>query len=329
MLGDRREKGRLRGSFHSIRRCARGAGSRCPKRRDRQVVARRRRRAVHIHVLIRRASRCGRGPQADCRRLGEHALRSRACKLPCVARLRDGGAGLRLDRRAHRHPPDRRVRGGHARGRARARLVRRGVGAARRARPAAGSARRWRDQCPAHHLYHALVRPPARVGHRAGVERPVHRRRPLAPADRVRDRGLRLAADHARVWRRQRSGRCARHARVSEAHAAGELGCGRRRRRDRLHRGSVTAHDVRPPVHCGLPVLHADGHAAGAPGRAVQRSGDCAGARRADALRPARLGVHQPAVLGLALRQRRRALHHPCRIHLPGGCPRRPHLHSG
>ena len=64
-------------------------------------------------------------------------------------------------------------------------------------------------------------------------------------------------------------------------------------------------------------LLRADVDAAGAPGRLLHRSRHQPGTRRGDAVGAARLGVFQPADVGLDRRPHRRPLHHAGGIGLP------------
>ena len=134
--------------------------------------------------------------------------------------------------------------------------------------------RQRRHQRTALCLHHPLVRASPRHRARPDRERAIRGRRRLAVAVRARDRSLRLAADDGGL---RRAGGCADRA----ARRPGpEAAAGVSRRQDRIRVASAARqsarssaqHRFRAARRRVVPVLRADGHADGAPDRAVRRS---------------------------------------------------------
>ena len=159
-------------------------------------------------------------------------------------------------------------------------------------------------------LCQPLVRPAARLGARADRERAIHLGRALAADLRARDRELRLAQHDARCSACSRSPSIVPLAALFLKHPP-EVDRRRRaaaRQARAADRARLAAQSrVRHAGGRGVLLLRADGDAAGASRRALQRSRHQADARRRDAVGAARHRVLQPPDVGLDLRPHRRA----------------------
>ncbi len=254
-----------------------------------------------------------------------HRRRSRRLALDPGAGL---GAGLaRLRRRRHhdgahrrprRHALDRDLRLADDRPRPRDLDLGPALAAVDRPRLVHRPVRARRHQCAALHLCQPLVRPQARLGAGADLERQLSRRRHVAAGVRARHRQFRLAAGDAVV-----RGRRDRHHRSAGADlfpsSAGSHPSGRsvRRHGDQGARARPAGEcRVRDDVRRRGAVLHPDGDAARPSGRVLQRSRHQPGGRRLDAVGAARHRVPQPANLGRDFRPHRRSLHRADRLAL-------------
>ena len=169
------------------------------------------------------------------------------------------------------------------------------------------------------HLCQPLVRPPARLGAGADLERQLSRRRAVAAGVRARHRRLRLAADRCCGTRWLEIVVIVPLAAIYFRHppevihpAAPQAGAREPARVLGWPPNLVFAHDVRRRG----AVLHPDGDAAGPSGRLLQRSRHQPLGRRADAVGAARHRVPQPADLGRDLRPHRRAVDRADRLGL-------------
>ena len=167
--------------------------------RDQGVLGCRQRRAVRDADVVRRGLD-HRGSAERHRsgswRCARHSLVRQRARL---ARLRHRRHHHGPDRGSRRHALDRDVRRADGRARAVDLDLRPALAAVDWTRPVHRPGRLGRHQCAALHLCQSLVRPSARLGAGADLERLLSRRRDVAADLRARHRHRRLARDHAVV----------------------------------------------------------------------------------------------------------------------------------
>ena len=180
-------------------------------------------------------------------------------------------------------------------------------------------------------LCEPVVRSPPRLGARADFERQLSGRRDLAVDVRARHHLCRMASDDVLLWpARSRAGRSAGSdlpAPTARVGAAG--GCVRNLAGSEDRDGLAAQSRIRPGGCRGHLLLHSHGHAAGPSARAVQRSRHPGVARRGHAVGALGHRLHQPSVLGLGFRPRRRAQHRVDRLVIPDHRDDRVHAHAG
>ncbi|OIQ67418.1 hypothetical protein GALL_510040 [mine drainage metagenome] len=169
------------------------------------------------------------------------------------------------------------------------------------------------------HLCQPLVRPQARLGAGADLERHLSRRRDVAAGIRAGDRQFRLAAGDAVVCpRRDHCRRAAGRDLFSRATRSDSSGGVRSQLKQSACPRLAAQCRVRGDVRRRGAVLHSHGDAAGPPGRLLQRSRYQPVDGRPDAVGTARHRVPEPTNLGRDLRSYRRSFYRTDRIGLAG-----------